>query len=147
MLNEALGTPSHDEAKIMIADHMRAKGGVVRSELVLPDGKIADVAWSDPFDDLFIFEVKTVYKHSLAINAWEKYGRWCDYLFLVIPGLTAMDWPRWRFEHQAHFFSNRVAVMGIDHCGTYVYHPPRQTGLIAENRLQMLQRLLTPAGR
>jgi DNA repair protein MmcB-like len=139
MDNEPYRDMGHHEAVRYLAEHLSSKPGKVRTEFVLPDGKRADVAWIDAFDDVFIFEVKTAYKASLAQAAYDKYWRWCNYLFLAIPGFSAQLWGISRVTMCHLPQTERVGVMAIDRLDMPVFHPPRFHGLIGESRLKVLQ--------
>lgn len=88
MDNEAYRDLGHHETRDLIMVTMRERGMVAMREVRLPNNTIADVAAMDRKDDIYIFEVKTLWKASLAESAWRKYYPFCNYLYVVVPGLT-----------------------------------------------------------
>lgn len=136
---------SHADCIAEIVAMLEPKGGVVRPEYVLPDGRRADVLWLDPQGDVYIFEVKHAYKASLAAMAWQKYFRWCNYLWLAVPALVAADIGRLRVTMLDFPSSAAVGIMGVYPASTAVYHPPREHRLLAEKRALLTCALLYPS--
>lgn len=58
------------------------KTGFVRSEWKLPNERIADVYYVDK-GIVHIIEVKTELKDSLIVEAFSKYSKYCDYLYIA----------------------------------------------------------------
>lgn len=139
MDNEPYRILSHDATVTQVLELKRRAGGASYMEFPLPDGKVADVAWLDANEDVYIFEVKTTYKASLAQNAYEKYWRFCNYLFLVVPGMSAMQWGRLKLEMCWMPQSSRVGIMGADPYRMPVFHAPTFHAMRPEHRASIIQ--------
>lgn len=139
--NEPYRIPSHDEGRDALARYLRELGFRVWTEHTLPNGKIADVIALDPYDECYIFEVKTELKTSLAGAAFDKYSRYCDYLTVAIPGLLPSTWEQHRIVYLCDNKAVAVGVAGIEPVTLRLYFPPRDLSPHRENRLAMLHSL------
>jgi len=102
MDNEAFRLLAHHEAADVICAELNHTGYTAKREVVLPDGRRADVLAIDDEGNLSIVEVKTRLSESLILAALEKYTRWCNSLWLAQPDMpnrllsqiaTPLRWP------------------------------------------------------
>lgn len=82
----------HNECVTEIARREGPSASVLAPNLSLPNGKIADLALVTRSRELHIYEVKTRWRHHLMLEAWEKYARFADYLWLVSLQLSPAEW-------------------------------------------------------
>lgn len=144
MDNEPYYDLTHHQARDLWAAGRRERGWLVRTEFKLPDDRIADVVALDPCDDIYIFEVKSFYADHLAQAAFEKYHRWSNYLFMVVPHLSV---EAWRCQERSLGFATntaRVGVISLSRDHDQVLHPPAFHALIGEHRLRIMQDLYRP---
>lgn len=89
MDNEPNRDLSHDEAaQLLYQDALRAGLRAAR-EVLLPNGRIADVVVINAKHHVTIYEVKTELKASLVATTFEKYWPFANYLWLAIPNMSA----------------------------------------------------------
>lgn len=134
MDNEPYRDLSHHEARDLVA-HIwpgTVKRAIVESRL--PNGKIADVILWLPDNTVIIVEAKTVLRDSLVAIAWEKYGIWCNQLYVGVPDLkigNLADVPyllEWTDE------THKVGILGIYRDSMAVIRPAKNRPMTAENR-------------
>lgn len=134
MDNEPYRILSHHAAVTQVLDIKRRLGGKGYMEFPLPNGRVADVIWIDPHNEVYIFEVKTEYKASLAESAYEKYWRFANYLFLVVPGLSAQAWGLAKLDMAWLPQSAKVGIMGCDPYRMPIFHQPTFHKISPESR-------------
>lgn len=88
MCDEANYCVGHDEAAEIIAAEWRRVFPTVRREQSLPNGRVADVMGCVVAGDIYVAEVKHALKSSLIEEALEKYGRFCNYLYFAVAGVS-----------------------------------------------------------
>jgi hypothetical protein len=75
----------HRELCVDLAMSMQTEGSTVYMGAPLPNGRIADVLCIDYQDHIIIFEVKTLLRPFHYDEAIDKYGSYCDHLYIAAP--------------------------------------------------------------
>lgn len=139
MDNEPYRDFTHSDVIAGIVEYCHALGGHVQVECPMPDGKRADVCWVDCFDNVHIFEAKIFYRESYARQAYSKYYRWCNYLYLAVPHLTMQQWGMLRLQGCWDTSANRVGMLTLNLDGTHILHEPHYHLVLAENRERVIR--------
>lgn len=64
---------------------LRRRGIEVVTELKLPNGRIADIAYLGAADRLHIIEAKIDFRPGHLTEARYRYGQFCDFLWIAVP--------------------------------------------------------------
>jgi hypothetical protein len=127
-----------------IVERYRRSSTVIASEYRLPNNRIADVIAVTTMGTLVIWEVKTRWRASELGEAWDKYSRYCDQLWLVSLSLSPGDWDAF---NAVTGFGDRTAATGImSYLGgqPYVYRSACHRVGDGLTKWTLLQRLLCP---
>lgn len=100
----------HNECVAAIIERKRKSSRWIGGEVKLPNGKIADALALSAFDTITIWEVKSRWRVSELIEAWDKYSWYADYLWFVSLALADADWNA--FSGQSAWPS-RAAAAGV----------------------------------
>lgn len=129
MDNEPYYALTHHGAADLVAAELRRIDWRTEREFTLPDGRIADLLCKTDDGDFAIIEVKMELKASLLDDAWRKYGRWSNLLWLAVPDLIygkvepGETSPTWRTQRDA------VGILGVYHGGIAAYRAPHMRAM------------------
>lgn len=113
MDNEPYRDLSHHEARDLIPHLWSENTDGARREFKLPCGHVADVLLRSSLGEIVIVEVKLSLRDSLVQQAWEKYGRWCDRLYVAIPDLRIKRLSDVPFLLEWTERSEKVGILGV----------------------------------
>lgn len=91
MLNEANDCPTHVHLQNRISTIFRRRNIAHVLELRLPNGKIADIAYTSKDRILHIIECKIDFRPCHLTEARYHYGDFCHFLWVAIP--ANQEWP------------------------------------------------------
>ena len=131
----------HQELKSAVYHFMRRNNWVVAREVQLPNHRIADIIAMNIAARVLIVEVKTTAKDYLLCEAVNKYGAYCDGLYIAIPEREAEN-----LNHEPLLLTfmqewGTVGILGVRGRKISIMRQPVAKNIPTERRLDILERI------
>ena len=122
----SLETEFHTELEVRVTEFLTKYYSFPTVNFRLPTGRIADLILITPAREVWIIEVKTVLKHSLIIEAAEKYYRYCNRLFVAAPESEIFALPRPSPSPHFRDPAEDVGLMSVTPRAVQIFREARQ---------------------
>lgn len=144
MINECNSDLGHDEAADLMQLYLSRRSITAHREFRLPDSRIADLFIAYSNGEFEIIEVKKEYKANLLHAAADKYQRWCNFLTVAVPTLSAQELDRLKAEANVHSSHGPVGLTHVTRTGYTVLRAPSHRYVAPSLQALLRERLQSP---